>query len=367
MISEAEISLEVPNASETAEVLPTPETCKQGNIDKPSNSVHVQTLPMEYFVRRPRNQGTQTINSKTMVTKGTQTYTTSDMLSKYFSKPKLVSTCSQTDPVNMAIDEDEACNSGSGNETDDVSITKAALDVNSCASDLDLNQSVSESDDKESCDMESCSEYSVTSGEESEVDECLDKDEEVDDEPIILTSEKSIQDQLKFIICEESIATTFSKCLKCGSPSSVSVTSRIGSYCTILISCSSSAAHNISWSTGPLINRLPAVSLLMAASILSTGMESNKTIRFMESLNILCFKRRELSNIQSAYIIPATINTWKMKQNQLLEGLKGKSVEIASDMRVDSPGHCGLLGAGSTLDGERNVILDTQIIKVTWW
>ena len=102
----------------------------------------------------------------------------------------------------------------------------------------------------------------------------------------------------------------------------------------------------------------------MAASILSTGMESNKPFRFMESFNILSIKRRELSNIQSAYVIPAVVSVWKMEQHKLLDGLKGKQVEIASDMRVDSLGHCGLLGAGSTLDVDRNVILDTQIIKV---
>ena len=112
------------------------------------------------------------------------------------------------------------------------------------------------------------------------------------------------------------------------------------------------------------MNRLPVLNLLMASSILSIGMESNKTIRFMESLNILCFKRRELSNIQSSYVIPAVINVWRREQQKLLDEVKGKAIEIASDMRVDSPGHCGLLGAGSTLDVERNVILDTQIIKV---
>ncbi|CAB4012958.1 Hypothetical predicted protein [Paramuricea clavata] len=175
---------------------------------------------------------------------------------------------------------------------------------------------------------------------------CPEKDKE-QDEPIILTSEKSVKDQLKFIVCEEAIATTFSVCLKCGSRCSVLVTSIIGSYCKILISCLSSAQHNISWSTGPLMNRLPAFNLLMAASILSTSMESNKTMRFMESLNILCFKRRELSNIKSAYVIPAVISVWEMEQHKLLDDLKGKAIEIASDMRVDSPGHCGLLGAGS--------------------
>ena len=84
----------------------------------------------------------------------------------------------------------------------------------------------------------------------------------------------------------------------------------------------------------------------------------------MESLNMLCFKRRELSNIHSSYVIPAVINVWRREQQKLLDEVEGKAIEIASDMRVDSPRHCGLLGAGSTLDVERNVILDTQVIKV---
>jgi hypothetical protein len=39
-------------------------------------------------------------------------------------------------------------------------------------------------------------------------------------------------------------------------------------------------------------------------------------------------------------------------------------IVIASDMHVDSPGHSGLFGSGSTLDMKRNLILDTQVIKV---
>ena len=366
MISQAKIPVEVTNATEIAEATSGTETCEQEvtcNVARPSNSIHVKILPVEYF---GRSQGTQTKEStKTKVTKGTQTCITSDLLSNYLSKPKMVSTCSQTDPVNMVMDKDENTNSNeSGKASEGVSVTQATLEVSRSTKNSDLEQSENESDGEESFDEESCTEdYSMTSGEESEMEGCPEKDKE-QDEPIILTSEKSVKDQLKFIVCEESIATTFSVCLKCGSRCSVLVTSIIGSYCKILISCSASAQHNISWSTGPLMNRLPAFNLLMAASILSTGMESNKTMRFMESLNILCFKRRELSNIQSAYVIPAVISVWKMEQHKLLDDLKGKAIEIASDMRVDSPGHCGLLGAGSTLDVNRNVILDTQIIKV---
>ena len=112
------------------------------------------------------------------------------------------------------------------------------------------------------------------------------------------------------------------------------------------------------------MNRLPGFNLLMASIILSTGLECNKTLRLMESLNILCLKRREFSNVQSAYVIPAVINVWRAEQRKLLAGIEGKAIEVASDMRVDSSGHCGLLGAGSTYDPDRNVILDTQIIKV---
>lgn len=100
----------------------------------------------------------------------------------------------------------------------------------------------------------------------------------------------------------------------------------------------------------------------MASSILSTGMECNKSMRFLESLHILHIKRREIS---SAYVIPPVFNVCKTEQHKLLANSKGKYIDIASDMRVDSPGHSGLLGAGSRLDVTRNVILGTQIVKVS--
>lgn len=74
----------------------------------------------------------------------------------------------------------------------------------------------------------------------------------------------------------------------------------------------------------------------MAVSILSTVVESDKTIRFMESLNILFIKWRELSNIQRAYVISAVVSVWKMQQQKLFDDLKGKPTEMALDMRVDS-------------------------------
>ena len=139
----------------------------------------------------------------------------------------------------------------------------------------------------------------------------------------------------------------------------------IGTYCKIAVHCNGDSDHNFTWSTGPLCNGLPVLHLMIASSILCTGMECAKAPRLFESLNVQCFKRRQLLNLLTCYVIPTVFNIWKREQQSLLNSVKDTPLCIASDMRVDSPGHSGLFGSGSSLDVERNIILDTQVIKVT--
>ena len=75
-------------------------------------------------------------------------------------------------------------------------------------------------------------------------------------------------------------------------------------------------------------------------------------------------KQRELSNLLKFYVVPAVYQVWHREQLSRLNEIRGKAITIASDMRVDSPGHSGLFGSGSTLELDRNIVLDTQIIKV---
>ena len=89
MICQAEKSVEVTNVAEMTKAIFGAETCEQQvacNVDRPSRSIHVQTLPVKYF---GRSRGMQTKEPKTMVTTGTQTYITSDLLSTLLSKEKL--------------------------------------------------------------------------------------------------------------------------------------------------------------------------------------------------------------------------------------------------------------------------------------
>ena len=175
---------------------------------------------------------------------------------------------------------------------------------------------------------------------------------------------KPPQEQIKFIVFEEAILDVFGKCGQCGSKCIVTMENQIGSSCKICSSCTAQNEHYFEWTTGPCVFKMPAFHLLLASGILETGMESAKVLRLFDALNIPNVKQRELSNILKNYVIPAVYKVWQVEQSARLREIEGVPIVIASDMRVDSPGHSGLFGSGSTLDMKRNVILDTQVIKV---
>ncbi len=355
-------------------------------INSNVQSVSIQT---ECFVRNKKVQ-TVDINiepSKTMKTKGTQTSLTSEYLSRKLCPVKLVSSACQTSPIS----DEKAPNTNTdafenASQVDENMYPLASLDeddeniennqknppIKQLSSDPIPSDEIGEEKEQESADEENYNPIEDDK-EENDSDEEENDDEEEDiicnDERtttkrVMLSSDKPQKDQLKFIVFEESIANIFRVCFKCNACCNVSLEHQIGTYCKIGVFCSGNPSHNFLWTTGPLCNRLPILNLMIAASIVSTGMECSKTLRFLQSLNIMCIQRRELSNLQQAYVIPAVFNVWKREQLKLLEDNKNKSVIIASDMRVDSPGHSGLLGSGSSLDIDRNVILDTQVIKV---
>ena len=83
---------------------------------------------------------------------------------------------------------------------------------------------------------------------------------------------------------------------------------------------------------------------MITSGILSSGLECAKVLRLFHSLNIPCIKRREFTDLQSRYVIPAVVNSWNREKTSLVQEIKGTSRCIASDMRVDSPGHTGLFG-----------------------
>jgi hypothetical protein len=212
------------------------------------------------------------------------------------------------------------------------------------------------SSSEESVAADTCIEFTAVeaSSTESEVEES--SDDQHPDKRVFLAAGKSPQEQIKCIIFEEAILELFGKCGQCGSECIVTMENQIGSSCKICVSCTMESVHYFEWTTGPSMFKMPAFHLLLASAIIATGTESSKVLRLFNALNIPNVKRRELSDIQKNYGIPAVYKVWQEEQSARLREIEGETIVIASDMRVDSPGHTGLFGSGSTLDENKSDI-----------
>ena len=312
-----------------------------------------------------RSKSTQTSfkPAKVSVT-SVKTQTIADTTSMFFQttpakpKPTTTSAKTQTSP-------DKASTTFSPSyDTINLPIVTDAIDddVQLITAPREVDQDSTYARSSSSENLESENEFTTETGESSTESDDENRDEL--DERTILKEGKPPQDQFKLIVFEEAILNMFGKCSQCGSKCVVTLENKIGSLCTIYSCCTINSRHYFEWETGPLVNRMPVFHLLFAAGILATGMESAKALRLFSSLKVANVKRRQLSNILKNYVIPAVYNVWRKEQSARLKEIEGKPIVVASDMRVDSPGHTGLFGSRSTLDMERNIILDTQIIKV---
>ena len=329
------------------------------SVNSNVQSVSVQT---ECFVR---NKKVQTVDTniapvKIMRTKGTQTLLTHDYLLRKLCPLKLVSSACQTSPisdevnVNMNIDEFENASQVDENiyplpsVNEDISqLTSDPIELIPSDDIVEKNQEYAlmeqlssdpiPSDEIDEKDQENDDEeyYNATNEESDDEEEIICNDEEeiicndekITSERVMLSNDKLPKDQLKIIVFEESIANVFRVCFKCSTCCNVFVERQIGTYCKMGVFCSANPDHNFSWTTGPLCNRLPIINLMIASSIVCTGMECSKTLRFLESLNIMRIQRREFSNLQQTYVIPAVFNVWKREQLKLLEDIKDKSIK----------------------------------------
>ena len=308
--------------------------------------------------KKPKRTQTTKVQTRTIAT---QTYL--NINSSLFEKSSIIkydkevqTKAEQEIAVQTEMDQSQIqindCTSNSDTESEKYN-TSDECDQNSSGEDFELPAESSINSEAKLSDSESEA--------DSEAEDDLIEQENI---KYILSNDKPASEQIKIVVFEAAIVNAFTQCLQCGALCNISLEQQIGSTCSIHISCSYTTSHDFTWSTGPMINRLPTFHLLFAAGILSTGLESSKVIRLFDALKIINIKQRGLSNILKSYVIPAVFQIWDREQKSNIATIKGKPVTIASDMRVDSPGHSGLLGSGSTLDLESKLVLDTQVIKV---
>ena len=314
------------------------------------------TFEAEMFLSNTRERSTQTRKRQGKRSVKTQTVMTATFMSTQTKSAVSVQPVGEVMDEVTDISTDDASTKSHSNERTGVTAEISETHTRKATTEVDLESSTSDES------VTPYSEFVFAGASSTESDE--DSEDEEPDRRTILVEGKSPQDQIKFIVFEDAMLEVFGRCGQCGSKCIVTTENQIGSSCKICISCTTQSEHYFEWTTGPSLFKMPAFHLLLASGILATGMESAKVLRLFSALNIPNVKQRELSNILKCYVIPAVYKLWQEEQSARVREIEGVPIVIASDMRVDSPGHTGLFGSGSTLDMKRNLILDTQVIKV---
>ena len=116
----------------------------------------------------------------------------------------------------------------------------------------------------------------------------------------------------------------------------------------------------------PFVNSIPFGTLLLSASILTSGCLPEQALRLLESMNRKSITSRTFTNHQQWFLHPAIEIIWSQKRIQILEEKKiNLSLVIAGDGRADSPGHSAKYGSYTVLDLENSNVLDVQLVQVS--
>ncbi|KAG1701362.1 HEAT repeat-containing protein 3 [Nymphon striatum] len=136
-----------------------------------------------------------------------------------------------------------------------------------------------------------------------------------------------------------------------------------GSAITVETNCF--GEHRYVWASQPSVHRIYVGNLLFPCSVFATGGSFRQAQQMLDCFNIKMIRERAAYNIQAAFIIPECEKMWQVHQQNVLESICDKQLELSGDARCDSPGHCASLGTYSMLDTKSNLIVEQQTVHVT--
>ncbi|XP_033127088.1 uncharacterized protein LOC117124861 [Anneissia japonica] len=106
--------------------------------------------------------------------------------------------------------------------------------------------------------------------------------------------------------------------------------------------------------------------LLLAASVLFTGNTFTTLQEICENMKLTIMTERDFYLIQRKFLLPSVNQMWEFHQQEILKDYSTKiNLTLAGDARCDSPSHSATFGTYSLMDCEKNIILTTNVVKVT--
>jgi hypothetical protein len=173
------------------------------------------------------------------------------------------------------------------------------------------------------------------------------------------------KDEKQFLVSETALHTLLNKCRLCDNTSNVVLTHQLGTMCTFLATCTSNSKHTFQWQSQSLLSGMPTGNLRCASMILFAGASPSKTLTMFKHMNMPMFSSRTYFQIQSCYLVPATMSVWKTQQDIELAAVRGIDLVLGGDARCDSPGHSAKYGTYTLMDIKNTKVLECQLVQVS--
>ncbi|XP_028291221.1 uncharacterized protein LOC114454733 isoform X3 [Gouania willdenowi] len=166
----------------------------------------------------------------------------------------------------------------------------------------------------------------------------------------------------KYIVYESCIMELFASCPVCTWKCDVR-TKTLGTFLSVYQRCPH-CEFSKHWQSQPILGSTPAGNIHLSAAVYLSGASFMKTERVFRAMELQLFKRDTFYRHARSFIEPAVIHHWKTSQNMMLQQLKqDNKLIVGGDMRADSPGHSPKYGTYTTMDLNRNTILDIQLVQ----
>ncbi|XP_069125559.1 uncharacterized protein [Argopecten irradians] len=193
--------------------------------------------------------------------------------------------------------------------------------------------------------------------------DCDDDIDDVDDDiqNYILASDVDIGSEKQFLVSESALNKILSVCRTCGRHCQSVIKFVKGTMICVASVCDE--GHVFEWKSQTCQNSMPWSNLLVSAAVFFSGASFSKTLQLFNHMNLQMFSRRTFMNIQSGYLVPATLKVWETTQAEMLETRQGQSLTLGGDCRCDSPGYSAKYGSYSLMDLQTNEVLDVQLVQ----
>ncbi|KAG0444201.1 hypothetical protein HPB47_014057 [Ixodes persulcatus] len=140
-----------------------------------------------------------------------------------------------------------------------------------------------------------------------------------------------------FLVFESCLRELFKTCQECSRLCQTTIETT-DTLITVYSICP--VEHVRTWKSQLIVNGRPAGNILLSSHLVFSGVKIAPTLRMLRHMNVQVISDSSFYEHRKAFALPAVHKVWLQEQQELLNELQNKEVDISADGRFDSPGFC---------------------------